>query len=148
MLGISSPQTYRPGTTGTIRIPPVKVVCLHCCTLKTKVDSYWPYQFNVVKEKTRLRYKPWAAIKSSLKPIIIIAKITLTIIFKFLIFLIWTKTLFCLHLNKYKFIFMSSWFNLLRTRQKQDKIAFFNANVITNRFFFSRFSIYHFARNS
>ncbi len=54
MLDISSPQTSRPGTTGTIHIPPVAVACYHCCTLKTKADSYWLNNFSFVKEKTSL----------------------------------------------------------------------------------------------
>jgi len=45
MLDISSPQTSRLGITGNIHTPPVAVAFRHCCTLKTRADSYWPYQF-------------------------------------------------------------------------------------------------------
>ena len=50
-------------------------------------------------------YKPWAAIKSALKPMKTIAQITLEIILNVsLIFSIWIKTLFRLHSNKNKLI--------------------------------------------
>jgi len=54
MLGIISPQTCRPGTTGTIRTPLVAVACHHCCTLNTKIYSSLLNNFSFVKEKTRL----------------------------------------------------------------------------------------------
>jgi hypothetical protein len=88
-LDISSPQTSHSGTTGNIRTPPVAVAFLHCCSLNKRVDSYCPYQFSFDKGKKKTWYKPWVAIKSALKPMKTIAKITLKTILKFsLLFLI------------------------------------------------------------